>query len=72
MRQGMQAGTERRPSHEAKVVPVNLNGRRRVRNEVWYLKRRAEGRRNRANALVLGSVIALVVLCRLFYVLLTK
>ncbi|HVU49694.1 MAG TPA: hypothetical protein VHL80_03345 [Polyangia bacterium] len=46
--------------------------KRRIRTEVWHLKRRAERRRRRANAIVVGSVVALGVLVRCLYALLAS
>jgi hypothetical protein len=46
--------------------------RRRVRNEVWKLQRRAERRRTRANAMVIGSGLIMLALVRVFYLILSR
>jgi hypothetical protein len=59
------------PRREIPTRPATA-ARHRVRNEVWHLKEQAERRRRRANAVMLGSLLAVLVLLRVFYVLLTK
>ena len=67
----MQIETRRVPHNETSVVPP-FPEKRRVRNEVWHLKRRADLRRTRANAMVITSVLAVLLLVRLFYFVLTR
>ena len=67
----MQIETSSVPHDGIPAVPP-VPERRRVRNDVWHLKRRADLRRTRANAMVVGSVLAVLALVRLFYVVLTR
>jgi hypothetical protein len=46
--------------------------RRRVRTDVWWLKREAARRRHRANAVMLASLVGVCGLVKLFYVLLSR
>jgi len=59
-------------AHDEIPVAPSLEQRRRVRNDAWHLKRRADQRRNRANAIVVGSVVVVLVFVRLLYTLLTR
>jgi hypothetical protein len=56
---------------DAHLTQMSLE-RHRIRNAAWYLKRRANRRRNRANAMVIGSLFGVLFLCRVFYALLTR
>jgi hypothetical protein len=67
----MQIETSSIPRDEVPVVPP-ASQKQRVRNDVWHLKRRADLRRTRANAMVIGSVLAVLALVRLFYAVLTR
>ena len=46
--------------------------RRRVRTDAGRLSREAERRRNRANLVVVTSIVAVLALVRIFYALLTR
>jgi hypothetical protein len=65
--------TESTATTEAETYAARLSApRRRVRTEVWNLKREAARRRNKANALVVGSLVMMMALVRLLYALLTR
>jgi hypothetical protein len=53
-------------------VTLPATTKRRVRTEFGRLKREAERRRNRANAIMVSSIVATLALVRFFYFLLTR
>ena len=56
---------------ETSTVPL-VTEKRRVRTNVWYLKRRAERRRRHANLVVVGSIVVLGVVVWILYAVLAS
>lgn len=67
----MQVETTNTARNERPSAPVAA-GRRRARNEFWYLVHNADRRRKRANAMVAATSLVVAALFAFFYVVLTR
>jgi hypothetical protein len=66
----MEIETRTRVPHNSEVLPPSMV-KRRVLTDAGRLTLKAEQRRNRANILVIASIVVVLALVRIFYALLS-